>query len=71
MGSLGNLNHNIGVVLYWLFDFNYKKELFLAQESLDVKCSNFIGKELVATFRSVFYSVRYRWAPGNLKEELR
>ena len=34
--SLGNVNHDISVVGYWIFDSNYKKSLFLTQESLDI-----------------------------------
>ena len=29
MDSLGNVNHAISVVGYWIFDFNYKKSLVL------------------------------------------
>ena len=67
MDSLGNVTHAISVVGYWIFDSNYNKALFLTQESLDIICSTSIREELVATFRSAFYDVRYIWAPGNLK----
>ena len=69
MDSLGNVNHAISVVGYWLFDYNYKKALCLTQESLNIIRSTSIGEELVAMFQSIFYAVRYSWAPGNLKEE--
>ena len=32
MESLGNMNHVISILGYWIFDSNYKKELFLTQE---------------------------------------
>ena len=31
MDSLGNVNHDIIIVGYCVFDFNYKKSLFLTQ----------------------------------------
>ena len=68
MDSLGNVNHAISIVGHWIFDSNYKKALCLTQELLDIICSPSIGEELVATFRSVFYAVRYIWAPIHLKK---
>ena len=50
MGSLGNLNHAISIVGYWIFDSNYKELLCLTQESLDIICSPSVGGEQVATF---------------------
>ena len=34
--SLGNVNHAISILGYWIFDSNYDKELFLTNESLDL-----------------------------------
>ena len=34
--SLGNVNHDISIVGNWIFDSNYKKALFLTQQSLDL-----------------------------------
>ena len=31
MVSIGNLNHAISIVGYWIFDSDYEKELFLTQ----------------------------------------
>ena len=67
MESLGNVNNDISVVWYWIFDSNYKKAICVTQELLDITCSTSIGKELAATFKPVFYAVRYSWALGNLK----
>ena len=66
MDSLGNVNHDTSIVGNWIFDSKYKKSLCLKQESLDIICSPSIGEEQVATFWSVFYAVRYIWAPINL-----
>ena len=66
MDSLGNMNHAISILGHWIFDSNYKNILCLTQELLDLICSPSIGKELVATFQSVFYDVRYIWAPIHL-----
>ena len=63
MDSLGNVNHAIIIVVHWIFDSNYKKALCLTKGSMDLICSPSIGEELVATLRSVFYAVRYSWAP--------
>ena len=68
MDSLGNVNHAISIVGYWIFVSKYKKAIYLTQEFLDIICSPSIGEELVATFQYVFYAVRYSWLPGNLKE---
>ena len=35
MESLGNVNHDISIVGYWIFESNYNKALCLTQESLD------------------------------------
>ena len=64
--SLGNMNNAISVVGYWIFDSNYEKALCLTHELLDIICSTPIEEELVATFISEFYAVRYSWSPGNL-----
>ena len=68
MDSLGNLNHAISILGHWIFDSNYEKALCLTQESLDIICYPSIGEELIPKFQSVFYAVRYSWAPGNLKK---
>ena len=36
MDYLGNVNHDISVVGYWIFESNYKKALVLNIESLDM-----------------------------------
>ena len=54
MDSLGNVDHAISIVGYWLFDSNYDKALYLTQESLDLICSPYFGEEQVADIRSVF-----------------
>ena len=68
MHSLGDENHSISIVGHWIFDSEYKKSICFTQELLDIIHSPSIGKELVATFRSVFYTVRYIWAAVTLKK---
>ena len=68
MDSLGNVNHAISIVWYWIFESNYEKAICLIQKSLDIIFYPSIGEELIATFQSVFYAVIYIWAPGNLKK---
>ena len=66
MESLENLNNDISIVGHFISDSNYNKALCLTQESLDLIFSPSVGEEQVATFRSVFYAVRYIWAPIHL-----
>ena len=58
MDSLENVNNVISIVGKGIVDSKYKKALFLTQEFLDLIYSPSIGKELVATFWSVFYAVK-------------
>ena len=44
MDSLGNVNHDISVVGYCIFDSNYEKALVLNRESLDMICAPSIGE---------------------------
>ena len=44
MYYLGNVNHAISVVGCWIFDSNYKKELVLNIESLDMICAPSVGE---------------------------
>ena len=66
MYSLRVVNHAIIIVGHWIFDSTYKKALCLTQVLMDLICSPLIGEEPVATFRSVFYAVRYMLAPIHL-----
>ena len=55
---LGNVNNDISVVGYWIFDSNYKRAHVLNRESLDMICAPSLIKEQVAKFKLVFNSVR-------------
>ena len=66
MYSLGNMNHDISIVGYWIFDSDYERALCLKQELWYIIFSNSIGEELVAMFQPVLYAVRYSWAPIHL-----
>ena len=59
MDYLGNANHDISVVGYWIFDSNYEKSLVLNRELLDMICAPSVGEEQVAEFEILFNSVRY------------
>ena len=60
MDYLGNVNHAISVVGYWIFDSNYKKSLVSNRESLDVICDQSVGEEQVAELETVFTFSRQR-----------
>ena len=44
METLGNVNHAISIVGYWIFDSNYEKALPLTRESFDLICSPSVGE---------------------------
>ena len=44
MYSLGNVNYDISVFGYWIFDSNYKKALVLNRESLHMICARYVGE---------------------------
>ena len=58
MDLLGNMNHAINVVEYWIFESNYGKALVLNMASLDIICDPSVGEEQAAKFELVFTSVR-------------
>ena len=68
MDSLGNVNHAISVVGYWIFGSNYEKELVLNRASLDMICTPSVGEEQAAKFELVFTAVRYIYSQGQLKK---
>ena len=70
MDSLGNVNHAISFVGYWIFDSNYKKALVLNMESLGIICAPYFGEEQAANFETVFYAVRYIRFDAQLNKEL-
>ena len=69
MDSLGNVNHVISVVGYWIFDLNYKKALVLNRESLDMICAPSVGEEQAAKSETLFAAVRYIRSDAQLKKE--
>ena len=42
--SLGNFNHAISVLGYWIFDSKYENALVLNRESLDMICARLLVK---------------------------
>ena len=69
MDSLGNANHAINVVGYWIFDSDYKKLLVFNRESLDMICAQSVGEEEAAIFETVFAALRYIRSDAQLKKE--
>ena len=58
MDYLGNVNHAISVVSYWIFDSNYETALIYNRESLDIFSAPSVGEEQAAGFETVFTAVR-------------
>ena len=69
MNSLGNVNHAISVVGYWIFDSNYNRALVLNRELFDMICAPSVGKEQVAVSETVFTAVRYILLDAHLKKD--
>ena len=69
MDSLVNVNHDISVVGYWIFDSKYKNALFLIMASLDMICAPSVVEEQAAKFETVFTTVRYIRSAAQLKKE--
>ena len=69
MNSLGNVNHYISVLGYWIFDSNYEKALVLNIELLDMNFALSVGEEQVAEFETVFTAVRYIFSAALLKKD--
>ena len=59
MDYLGNVNHDISVVGYWIFESNYEIALVLNRESLNMICALSVGEEQVSEFETLFTVVRY------------
>ena len=59
MDYLGNLNHAISIVGYWIYDSNYDKALVPNIESLNIIFTLYVVEEQVDEFETVFTSVRY------------
>ena len=69
MDSLVNVNHDISVLGYWIFDSNYEKGLVLNRESLDMICFPFVGEEQFDNFETSFAAVKYIRSDVQLKKE--
>ena len=67
MDSLGNLNHAISTVGYWIFESNYEQAIFMTRELLDLICPPSVTEEQIVKFGTLFFSVGYMWEPGNIK----
>ena len=67
MDKLVNVNNDISIVGYWIFDSKYKQALCLTRQSLYLIFSPSVVEEQVVESETVFYYVRYMWQSGNLK----
>ena len=66
MDSVGNVNNELSIVGYWIFDSNYKKALLLKLDSLNLICPPSVGEVIFFVFESVFHIVRYINNTGKL-----
>ena len=67
LDSLGNVNHDISIVGYWIFESNYIKALVLNIKSLDMICAPSGCEEQVDEFEKLFTTVRYICFDARLK----
>ena len=56
MDYLGNVNHAISVVGWWIFHSNYERALLINRASLDMICAPSVDEEEVATFFVMWYA---------------
>ena len=47
---IGDVNHDISIFGYWIFDSNHEKELMLNRKSLDIIYAPSIGEEKFTKF---------------------
>ena len=59
MESLGNMNHAISTIGYWIFDSNYEQSHCLKIEPLYLIFSPLVDEEQVVKFETVFFAVRH------------
>ena len=56
----GNVNHAVIIIGYWIYDSNYKIELPLIKEYLNIICSpSKEEKGIYSEFKYFYYAVRY------------
>ena len=59
INTVGNINHVASIFGYQIFESNYKKELLLTSESLNITCFPLVGDGLITRFETVFYTFRH------------
>ena len=57
MDTVGNVNHAVIIVGYWIFESNYRKALPLTTESLNVICSHFELEVFLPCFKHCFMQI--------------
>ena len=67
MDSVGNLNHSVSIVCYWVLGSNSKKGIPLTLYSSNLVCSTSEGRVMFAVFVALFHAVRYINNTGKIK----
>ena len=67
MDSVGNVNHAVSLVGYWIFESNNKKSLPLTLYSLNILCPTSVGEGIFVVFESVFHAFIYINNIGKMK----
>ena len=55
------------IILSVLYVPGYFTPLRLTKESLDLICSPSVSEYQVLKFETVFFAIRYMWAPGKIR----
>ena len=67
MYSVSNVNNEVSIVSYCTFESNYKKELPLTLDALNLLCYLSEGEVMFTLFETVFHAVGYIKNTGKLK----
>ena len=65
MATVGNVNHVVNIVAYWIFDSNYKNTLMLTLYSFNIICSPLVVEELFSMFETVLTQLDTSTTEGN------
>ena len=66
---LVHVNHDIGVVGYWIFDSEYRQALVFSREYFHMSCEPSVGEEQVYQFEKLFTAVRYILSTAHCMKE--
>ena len=65
MDSVGDFNHAVSIAVYWVFESNYKKDLPLTLDLLNLVCSPPEGEGTFALFEKVYFQSYTSTTQGN------